>query len=179
MNDHQWIQHKAKADNLQKFTESTEVHLINPPRGSVDDNTHKPLLVIDLDHTLLDFSSRTLTENGATAMDIGTRDDAVANQLKRPYMDEFLTWTYKYYDLVIWSQTSWKWLEVCYHSTSLSSLTQKVVALHCQRANLTYLHSTSIESIHHPDQAYRTWHAYSSGLQNLLRVRQDEHVSNR
>jgi ubiquitin-like domain-containing CTD phosphatase 1 len=108
----QWIQHKAKEDNLQKFTESTQVHIINPPRGSAADNTHKPLLVLDLDHTLLDFSSRTLTENGATAMDIGSSDDAVANQLKRPYMDEFLTWAYKYYDLVVWSQTSWKWLEV-------------------------------------------------------------------
>jgi len=45
-------------------------------------------------------------------MEIGSSGDAVANQLKRPYMDEFLTWTYKYYDLVVWSQTSWRWLEV-------------------------------------------------------------------
>mmetsp|Transcript_15888 Transcript_15888/g.33607 ORF Transcript_15888/g.33607 Transcript_15888/m.33607 type:complete len:394 (+) Transcript_15888:234-1415(+) len=107
----EWIQHKAKEDNLQKFTQSTQVHIINPPRRS-SNNTHKPLLVLDLDHTLLDFSSKTLRENGASAMDIGQSDDAVANQLKRPYMDEFLTWTYKYYDLVVWSQTSWRWLEV-------------------------------------------------------------------
>jgi ubiquitin-like domain-containing CTD phosphatase 1 len=107
----QWIQHKAKEDNLQKFTESTEVHIINPPRTTAN-SAHKPLLVLDLDHTLLDFSSRTLTENGATARDIGSSDDTVANRLKRPYMDEFLTWTYKYYDLVVWSQTSWRWLEV-------------------------------------------------------------------
>jgi len=26
-------------------------------------------------------------------------------------MDEFLTNAYKYYDLVVWSQTSWRWLE--------------------------------------------------------------------
>lgn len=45
-------------------------------------------------------------------MDIGQSGDAVANQLKRPYMDEFLTWAYKHYDLVVWSQTSWRWLEV-------------------------------------------------------------------
>ena len=107
----QWIQHKAKEDNLQKFTESTEVHIINPPRRTAN-GAHKPLLVLDLDHTLLDFSSRALTENGATATDIGSSDDTVANRLKRPYMDEFLTWTYKYYDLVVWSQTSWRWLEV-------------------------------------------------------------------
>jgi len=108
----EWIQHKAKEDNLQRFTESTEVHIINPPRSS--NNIHKPLLVLDLDHTLLDFSSKTLRENASSATDIGHSNDAVANQLKRPYMDEFLTWTYKYYDLVVWSQTSWRWLEVIY-----------------------------------------------------------------
>ncbi|KAL3827545.1 hypothetical protein ACHAXA_002042 [Cyclostephanos tholiformis] len=107
----EWIQHKAKEDNLQKFTESTEVHIINPPQTTAN-NAHKPLLVLDLDHTLLDFSSRTLTENGATALEIGSSGDTVANQLKRPYMDEFLTWSYKYYNLVVWSQTSWRWLEV-------------------------------------------------------------------
>ncbi|KAL7534479.1 hypothetical protein ACHAXR_005904 [Thalassiosira sp. AJA248-18] len=106
----EWIQHKAKEDNLQKFTESTEVHIINPPRST--NNKYKPLLVLDLDHTLLDFSSNHLRENGASAMAIGQSDDAVANQLKRPYMDEFLTWTYKHYDLVVWSQTSWRWLEM-------------------------------------------------------------------
>ncbi|KAL7544170.1 hypothetical protein ACHAWF_007551 [Thalassiosira exigua] len=101
---------EAKEDNLQKFTEKTEVHVIHPPRSS--DGADKPLLVLDLDHTLLDFSTKTLQENGASATDVGRSDDAVANQLKRPYMDEFLTWTYKYYDLVVWSQTSWRWLEV-------------------------------------------------------------------
>mmetsp|Transcript_12136 Transcript_12136/g.21597 ORF Transcript_12136/g.21597 Transcript_12136/m.21597 type:complete len:384 (+) Transcript_12136:115-1266(+) len=106
----EWINHKAKEDNLQKFTESTDVHIINPPRSA--NNIQKPLLVLDLDHTLLDFSSKTLTENGASANQLGQSDDAVANQLKRPYMDEFLTWTYKYYDLVVWSQTSWRWLEL-------------------------------------------------------------------
>ena len=102
----EWVNHKAKEDNLQKFTEKTECHIINPPREG------KPLLVLDLDHTLLDFSSKALQENGETAMHIGSSNDAVANQLKRPYMDEFLAWSYKYYDLVVWSQTSWRWLEV-------------------------------------------------------------------
>jgi len=108
----EWIQHKAKEDNLQKFTDSTDIHLIHPPRLT-SDNKQKPLLVLDLDHTLLDFSSKALRENGASAMDIGSSGDDVANQLKRPYMDDFLTWTYKYYDLAVWSQTSWRWLEVC------------------------------------------------------------------
>jgi len=106
----EWVQHKAKEDNLQRFTESTEVHIIHPPRSH--NNIHKPLLVLDLDHTLLDFSSKTLRDNASSATEIGQSDDTVANQLKRPYMDDFLTWTYKYYDLVVWSQTSWRWLEV-------------------------------------------------------------------
>ena len=119
----QWIQHKAKEDNLQKFTEKTEVHIINPPRPN------KPLLVLDLDHTLLDFSSKTLTENGESAMHIGSSNDAVANQLKRPYMDEFLTWSYKYYDLVVWSQTSWRWLEV--KLTELGMVSELDIVYHC------------------------------------------------
>jgi len=102
----QWIQHKAKESNLQKFTEKTEVHIINQPRPC------KPLLVLDLDHALLDFSSSHLRDNSSSASAIGNTDDSVANQLKRPHMDDFLQWTYKYYDLVVWSQTSWRWLEV-------------------------------------------------------------------
>merc|ERR1712226_753271 len=31
--------------------------------------------------------------------------------MKRPHMDEFLTQCYQYYDLAVWSQTSWRWLE--------------------------------------------------------------------
>lgn len=76
----EWIQHKAKEDNLQKFTENTETHIINPPRDN------KPLLVLDLDHTLLDFSSRTLRNDSQSALTVGTDVDSVANQLKRPYM---------------------------------------------------------------------------------------------
>jgi ubiquitin-like domain-containing CTD phosphatase 1 len=31
--------------------------------------------------------------------------------MKRPYMDEFLAHCYTEYDLAVWSQTSWRWLE--------------------------------------------------------------------
>jgi TFIIF-interacting CTD phosphatase-like protein len=64
----------------------------------------KPLLVLDLDHTLLDFSSRTLQRDNATHQ-VGA---GMAAAMKRPYMDEFLTSAYKNYDLVVWSQTSWR-----------------------------------------------------------------------
>lgn len=32
--------------------------------------------------------------------------------MKRPHMDEFLTAVYAHYDLCVWSQTSWRWLEL-------------------------------------------------------------------
>ncbi|CAB9496913.1 Ubiquitin-like domain-containing CTD phosphatase 1 [Seminavis robusta] len=95
----QWLRHVANGENLKKFTEKTVVHIMNEPRPN------KPLLVLDLDHTLLDFSSRVL-QRDATASRA-----TVANAMKRPYMDQFLTAVYQHYDLVVWSQTSWRWLE--------------------------------------------------------------------
>jgi len=86
----QWHRSLENEENLRKFTDSTEVHFINPPREG------KHLLVVDLDHTLLDFSSSDANQVG----------------MKRPFMDEFLTSAYEDYDLVVWSQTSWRWLEM-------------------------------------------------------------------
>ena len=97
----EWLQHVAKEENLKKFTEKTEIHIMNPPRAG------KPLLVLDLDHTLLDFSSRRLQQDDSTHV-VG---QGMAAQMKRPHMDEFLTTCYQYYDLAVWSQTSWRWLE--------------------------------------------------------------------
>lgn len=74
---------------------------MNPPREG------KPLLVLDLDHTLLDFSSKSLQRDVSTQ----TPGQGEAARMKRPYMDEFLTKCYQHYDMVVWSQTSWRWLE--------------------------------------------------------------------
>ena len=71
---------------------------MNQPRES------KPLMVLDLDHTLLDFSSKTLQRETASI-------NTAVNAMKRPHMDSFLTAVYQHYDLVVWSQTSWRWLE--------------------------------------------------------------------
>lgn len=97
----EWIEHVAIDTNLKNFTESTAVHVMNEPRPN------KPLMVLDLDHTLLDFSSKKIIRGVATTT---AAADPTA-QMKRPYMDEFLTEVYKHYDLVVWSQTSWRWLE--------------------------------------------------------------------
>ena len=56
---------------LERFVASTEVRFVAPPRA------RKPLLVLDLDHTLLDFTSA--REGGASVA-----------QIKRPHMDAFL-----------------------------------------------------------------------------------------
>jgi ubiquitin-like domain-containing CTD phosphatase 1 len=78
---------------LEQVIAKTEIRIINELRPG------KKLLVLDLDHTLFDFSSRhgvlfSLTET------------------TRPGLEEFLTTCYQFYDIVIWSQTSWDWLEV-------------------------------------------------------------------
>lgn len=41
-----------------------------------------------------------------------SQETASSEQMKRPHMDSFLTAVYEYYDLAIWSQTSWRWLEL-------------------------------------------------------------------
>jgi len=54
------------------------------------------MLVLDLDYTLFDCKS------AASHVD----------QLARPGMHEFLTAVYPYYDMCVWSQTSWRALEM-------------------------------------------------------------------
>lgn len=97
----EWIQHRANGENLKKFTEHTPIHIMNPPREQ------KPLLVLDLDHTLLDFSSKSLQQDTSTRVP----GQGLAAAMKRPFMDEFLTQCYPHFDIVVWSQTSWRWLE--------------------------------------------------------------------
>lgn len=76
---------------LQEFASTTTIYFINHPRP------HKKLLVLDLDHTILHFTSK---------------EEIASERMKRPYMDSFLSEVYPYYDIAIWSQTHWKWLEI-------------------------------------------------------------------
>ncbi|MCO5614231.1 hypothetical protein L7F22_068511 [Adiantum nelumboides] len=67
-----------------------EIQTLNAPREG------KKLLVLDIDYTL--FDHRSSAEN--------------PHELMRPYLHEFLAAAYTEYDIVIWSATSMKWVEV-------------------------------------------------------------------
>ena len=75
---------------LRKRIDTYKVDGLNPPREG------KKLLVLDIDYTLFDHRS--------TA--------EVPEELMRPYLHEFLTQAYQEYDIVIWSATGMKWIEV-------------------------------------------------------------------
>ena len=96
--------------------------LINPLRPG------KKLLVLDLDYTLFDMK--------------GTSEDWKV--LKRPFTHRFLTRMYAHYELVVWSQTSWRWLEV--------KLTELGILTHPSYKVAFVMDKTSMFSITAPDE---------------------------
>lgn len=84
---------KDKEVNKQKLkrrVDQYKIELRNPCREG------KKLLVLDIDYTL--FDHRSTAENPL--------------ELMRPYLHEFLTAVYSEYDIIIWSATSMKWVEL-------------------------------------------------------------------
>ncbi|XP_059459694.1 ubiquitin-like domain-containing CTD phosphatase [Corylus avellana] len=84
---------KDKEVNKQKLRrriDQYKIELKNPCREG------KKLLVLDIDYTL--FDHRSTAENPL--------------ELMRPYLHEFLTAVYAEYDIMIWSATSIKWVEL-------------------------------------------------------------------
>ncbi|KEP63117.1 UNVERIFIED_CONTAM: HAD hydrolase, family IIID protein [Hammondia hammondi] len=77
-------------ERLEKAVERTRVQLLHAPRKG------KKLLVLDLDYTLFDCKSLA-----------GSVED-----LKRPFLDRFMEDAFEDYDLAVWSQTHWKWVEM-------------------------------------------------------------------
>jgi ubiquitin-like domain-containing CTD phosphatase 1 len=86
-------QNVENRNKLKKMIEIAEITVIHPPRPN------KKLLVLDLDYTILDCKH--MSQEGINLLDY-----------KRPYLDEFLAICHKEYDIVVWSQTHWKWLEI-------------------------------------------------------------------
>ncbi|KAJ3199886.1 hypothetical protein HK099_002969, partial [Clydaea vesicula] len=81
---------KINSKNLNFLIENVNIVLINEFRSE------KKLLVLDLDYTLFDSKTKVLND---------------FTEVARPGLIEFLTNVYQHYDLVIWSQTTWKYLE--------------------------------------------------------------------
>lgn len=81
---------EVNKQKLRRRIEQFKLNLINPPRPG------KKCLVLDIDYTL--FDHRSTAEN--------------PRELMRPYLHEFLTTAYQFYDVIIWSATSMKWVEV-------------------------------------------------------------------
>ncbi|KDQ14547.1 hypothetical protein BOTBODRAFT_32687 [Botryobasidium botryosum FD-172 SS1] len=81
--------------NIRKVKEATaklKLEVMNPPREG------KRLLVLDLDYTILD--TKPLTSGSLPP-----------SECARPGLHAFLEAVYPHYDIVIWSQTHWMWLE--------------------------------------------------------------------
>ncbi|XP_058091187.1 ubiquitin-like domain-containing CTD phosphatase [Magnolia sinica] len=84
---------KDKEVNKQKLRRRVnqyKIELLHPCRSG------KKLLVLDIDYTL--FDHRSTAENPL--------------ELMRPYLHEFLSAVYAEYDIIIWSATSMKWVEL-------------------------------------------------------------------
>ncbi|SAM83994.1 uncharacterized protein UBRO_06329 [Ustilago bromivora] len=88
---HQDSKYRAKLEKtIQRFS---DFPIINPPRPG------KKLLVLDLDYCIAD-TKRLLDPNSPASL------------AARPGLHEMLKAVYPYYDICVWSQTSWRWLEV-------------------------------------------------------------------
>ncbi|KAK9830125.1 hypothetical protein WJX72_009902 [[Myrmecia] bisecta] len=89
----QEIDAAEQEENLEKLRRrvaSVTVKVLNAPRPG------KKCLVLDIDYTIFDLNSTAERPH----------------ELARPYLHQFMTAAYEHYDLVIWSATSMKWVEV-------------------------------------------------------------------
>jgi len=84
---------------IEKRVKEYKIQILNEPRPS------KKLLVLDIDYTIFDHVSH--AEKGS--------------ELMRPYLHEFLANAYEFYDLVIWSATSLKWIEAKMNEIGVST----------------------------------------------------------
>lgn len=97
---------------LQDFIQKIDIRFMNKPRSG------KKLLVLDLDHTLMHFDSKEEGQVGSTSSSTNhnfyraNHNETYCNVMKRPYLEYFLTCVYSHYDICLWSQTHWKWIEI-------------------------------------------------------------------
>ncbi|KAI0636660.1 HAD subfamily IIID h [Trametes polyzona] len=88
----EYINDQRNRRRVEQHTKRLKPNIINPLREG------KRLLVLDIDYTILDTKPLT---SGALP----------PHECARPGLHEFLEAVYPHYDICIWSQTSWIWLE--------------------------------------------------------------------
>ena len=109
---------------VQRRVKDYQVKVMNEPRKG------KKLLVLDIDYTL--FDHRSVGEKGV--------------ELMRPYLHEFLAGAYEYYDIIIWSATDMKWIEV--------KMQELGVAQNAKYKITFYLDSKAMVSMVSPDYGF-------------------------
>lgn len=105
--------------NYYKFVE------LNPFREG------KKLLVLDIDYTIFDHKST--AETGA--------------ELMRPFLHQFLTLAYPYYDIVIWSATSMKWINEKMKVLGVSNNQYYKIACHLDSNAMINVHTSKYGTI--------------------------------
>lgn len=105
---------------IEKRIKDYKIEMLSEPREG------KKLLVLDIDYTL--FDHRSVAE--------------CANELIRPFLHEFLISAYEDYDIVIWSATGMKWIEV--------KMKELGVSTHSQYKLCFMLDSSAMISVHTP-----------------------------
>ncbi|KAL4441219.1 hypothetical protein ABPG77_011456 [Micractinium sp. CCAP 211/92] len=106
-------------EKLRRRIESAKVKELNPPRPG------KKLLVADIDYTIFDLNS------SAERLE----------ELARPFLHECFSTVYADYDIIIWSATSMKWVEVKMRELGVSTHPDyKVTAFMDHTAMLTVQH---------------------------------------
>ncbi|XP_060555467.1 ubiquitin-like domain-containing CTD phosphatase 1 [Ruditapes philippinarum] len=104
---------------IEKRVKDYKIDIITEPRDG------KKLLVLDIDYTL--FDHRSVAET--------------ANELIRPFLHEFLTSAYDDYDIVIWSATGMKWIEVKMKELGVTSHTEYKICFMIDSGAMISVHS--------------------------------------
>ncbi|PNT73289.1 hypothetical protein BRADI_2g56587v3 [Brachypodium distachyon] len=143
LDDHELLQDEVTAikdkdvyrQKLIRRAKQYKVKLLNPCREG------KRLLVLDIDYTLFDHKSP--AENPL--------------ELMRPFLHEFLTAAYAEYDIMIWSATSMKWVQLKMEQLGvLSNPGYKITAL------LDHMGMITVQSEKHSEK--RTFDCKPLGL---------------
>ncbi|XP_033757287.1 ubiquitin-like domain-containing CTD phosphatase 1 [Pecten maximus] len=96
-----------------------KIEVFNPPREG------KKLLVLDIDYTL--FDHRSVAET--------------ANELMRPFLHEFLQSAYEDYDIVIWSATGMKWINVKMKELGVTDNPSYKITFHLDSSAMISVHT--------------------------------------